>query len=330
MKFIFKSLKILLAFIFITLLFAVICLFIIPLENVTQKTLLSFLKQMGFPEAHATVSSFGLNGTIINSFDLGDKDRFNIAKAKATYDFQGIRKKEIEKLELSGITLKIQNSKDGISLGNLDKVISALDKNKQDTSSRNITIRKIVIDNSFISFDGSAMTITLPFSAELIQENELYYGHLDVKSMSVEFAELFLSSLGNISMSGLFNANIPVTLQDGKLLIHNGTITSNKEGFIKLQPHAESALKNPTDSNLALLAKALENYQYKILKFGINSAEDGRINTSIAINGSNPQLYDGREINLNVNITADIMGIVTDIINFEKLNYRPTEQGATK
>ena len=75
-----------------------------------------------------------------------------------------------------------------------------------------------------------------------------------------------------------------------------------------------------TNSNMKLVFDALENFQYTVLSSTITYDTSGKLNLGLKLQGSNPNLQQGRAINLNVNLEEDLPALITSLQLTNKLN----------
>jgi hypothetical protein len=107
--------------------------------------------------------------------------------------------------------------------------------------------------------------------------------------------------------TGMVSGKLPVTLMpDGKILVDEGRLQAEEPGTIALSPDAI-----PGDNEqVALVRDILKNFHYKLLSIGVSSDKDGKMTVAMGLEGSNPDLYEGKPVKLNVQLTGDVLNLI--------------------
>ena len=107
--------------------------------------------------------------------------------------------------------------------------------------------------------------------------------------------------------TGSVSGNLPITIKaDGQLIIHEGTLSADGPGFIKLSPDVI-----PGDHpQLALVRDVLKNLNYTILNVKVKGENDHRLSVAMRVEGQNPEVSGGRPVQLNVNLGGDVLDFV--------------------
>jgi hypothetical protein len=125
---------------------------------------------------------------------------------------------------------------------------------------------------------------------------------LKVKSVSLN-SLLALATNNRGSATGLVSGTLPLTIErDGKFILKKGALQAEKNGKIMLSPDMIPS----TAPQVAMLREVLANFNYELLNIKITSANNKQISLSLSVQGNNPDLYNGRAIKLNVNLTGDL------------------------
>jgi hypothetical protein len=112
---------------------------------------------------------------------------------------------------------------------------------------------------------------------------------------------------GEIKGSGKISGTLPLTYYpDGHITLQKGEAAALTTGIISVPP---SML--PSDNPQVMIAKsALENFHYTSLKIGVYSEDGEKSVINLALQGNNPDALEGRQINLNVNVTGDLIPLL--------------------
>lgn len=130
--------------------------------------------------------------------------------------------------------------------------------------------------------------------------------NLQVKSVSID--ELLQTLTGKrVSATGLVSGSVPVVIaRDGGLTIKKGTLKAHGPGVIHMPPDAI-----PGDNQqIELVRNILSDLQYS--QFSINTEGDTKNNFAVllALEGHNPDVYNGRAVKLNVRLTGDVLDFI--------------------
>lgn len=107
--------------------------------------------------------------------------------------------------------------------------------------------------------------------------------------------------------TGALSGKLPVTLTpDGRILFSGGLLAAEAPGKIRLAGDAIPG-DNP---QVALLREVLADFHYRELTIAMDSAKDGELAATLSVTGSNPAVYNGREVKLNVNLGGDVLAFV--------------------
>lgn len=129
---------------------------------------------------------------------------------------------------------------------------------------------------------------------------------IDVRNVSVD--AMLQSLTGNrVKATGTVSGSVPVTVHpDGRYIFGKGALTADGGGQIQMEA---DAIPGEGDQ-IALVRDILANFQYSLLSTDIVSGEDGKIAVLLKLEGNNPDIYNGRVVKLNVNLTGDVVDFV--------------------
>lgn len=137
---------------------------------------------------------------------------------------------------------------------------------------------------------------------------------VSLKVQNVSIDELIGTLTGKrVSATGTVSGEIPVTIgKEGELTFGRGTLKAAGPGTIMMPPEAI-----PGDSEqITMVRDILKDLRYTALSIAMNSDEKGELSILLALEGSNPAVYNGREVKLNVNLTGDLLDFIRQNIMF--------------
>lgn len=115
--------------------------------------------------------------------------------------------------------------------------------------------------------------------------------------------------------TGLLNGTIPLTVTAKGVSVKDGTVEAEAPGgVIRYQPSSESAtLLTDADSSVKLVAQALSNFQYTVLRAEVQYAEDGVLQLAAQLEGRNPDMKKSPPIHFNVTVQENIPALLQSL-----------------
>ncbi len=129
---------------------------------------------------------------------------------------------------------------------------------------------------------------------------------LDVEHVSVDTLLQTLTGK-QATGTGTVSGALPITLRaNGGLIVDAGHLTSDGAGTIKLSPEAI-----PGDNEqVKLVRDILQNLQYSLLSVKASSGADNSLAVTLTLEGHNPDVYEGKLVKLNVQLTGDVLNFI--------------------
>ncbi len=129
---------------------------------------------------------------------------------------------------------------------------------------------------------------------------------LEIKSVSIQ--ELMQSLTGDrISATGKVSGTLPLIIdRTGNFTVLPGNLKSEGAGTISMPPDSIPG----NNEQVALVRQILEDLQYTGLSIAIKNDESGRLGILLTFEGNNPNVYEGRAVKLNVNLTGDVLEFI--------------------
>lgn len=162
-----------------------------------------------------------------------------------------------------------------------------------------MTLRSAMIPYS----DGviEAGSVTFP----LISKNPI---KIPVKMKGISVNAIMQMMTGQyVSATGSISGEVPVIIsRDGKISIGSGRLDAVNNGTITMPPE----LIPGEGAQLDITREILSDFHYNGLSFEVTETGKDKISVKIALKGNNPKVYDGRAVNLNVNLGGDVLDFV--------------------
>jgi hypothetical protein len=125
---------------------------------------------------------------------------------------------------------------------------------------------------------------------------------------NVSLQELMQSLTGDrVSATGQVSGKLPLIIgRDGKLTVLPGSFKSNGQGTVSMPADVI-----PGDNEqVVLVRQILEDLQYTDLSISVRNDQDGHLGVLLTFEGNNPDVYDGKPVKLNVNLTGDVLEFI--------------------
>lgn len=129
---------------------------------------------------------------------------------------------------------------------------------------------------------------------------------LQIEKVSVQ--ELMESLTGDrIVATGKVSGSLPLIIgRDGKLTILPANLKSEGPGTISMPPDVIPG----NNEQVALVRQILEDLNYTGLSIALKNDDSGRLGILMSFEGNNPDVYNGRPVKLNVNLTGDVIEFI--------------------
>lgn len=109
------------------------------------------------------------------------------------------------------------------------------------------------------------------------------------------------------SATGVISGMVPVSIdRNGNFIFKTGTLQALNGGTLVLPPETIPG-DNP---QVALVRELLTNFHYSVLSLGVSSGKDDKLSMLLSLQGNNPDVYNGRAVKLNVNLTGDVLDLL--------------------
>lgn len=163
------------------------------------------------------------------------------------------------------------------------------------------------LEDVSMPWNGGTLSVkraTIPLSAAS------YKFTLDVNRVSLN--QLLESTTGSrVVATGTLSGSIPITIRpDGGFTISAGSLKADEPGTLQMDPSTI-----PGDqAQIGLVRDVMQNLHYSEINLGVTSGKDGKIAAQIVIQGNNPDIYNGRPVKLNLNLTGDVLNLIRQSI----------------
>ncbi len=128
---------------------------------------------------------------------------------------------------------------------------------------------------------------------------------LQVEKVPLERLLEMLAS-GKALATGVVSGALPLTMDGKKITIASGQLKTLEKGVVKIAPEVIPA----TNEQMTMLRDVLSNFHYQEFSLALDSQQHDQLSIVLALRGRNPDLYDGREVKMNVNFSGDVLQLI--------------------
>ncbi|MCP9439433.1 MAG: YdbH domain-containing protein [Nitrospira sp.] len=121
--------------------------------------------------------------------------------------------------------------------------------------------------------------------------------------------------------TGTLNGTLPIVITPSGVTVKDGLLIASPSGGIISYAASEDSLKSLAETNaeLHLVAQALSNFHYTVLRTGVDYAENGMLLLTARLEGKNPDLKTVPPINLNLTVQEHIPSLLKSLRVVEEL-----------
>ncbi|MGK9165055.1 YdbH domain-containing protein [Inquilinus limosus] len=131
--------------------------------------------------------------------------------------------------------------------------------------------------------------------------------------------------IGDLRATGTVDGTIPFRLDRDTIVVENGLLATRGPGEIRYggaTAPEEIKAAAAAEPGMDTLMTALRNFQYQSLRATLDGRSDGEANVRLAVRGSNPDLYGGFPIALNVNLSGALYPIARRSLALARIGDR--------
>lgn len=133
---------------------------------------------------------------------------------------------------------------------------------------------------------------------------------------SLDLAKILsLEQQKGLQGTGTLNGTLPITITSDGLTIEDGVFEAQPPGgVIRYASTPESSkMISESDSHLHLVAQALNNFHYTLLRVGVEYAETGILDLSARLEGRNPDLKKSPPIHFNLTVQEHVPTLLNSL-----------------
>ena len=112
---------------------------------------------------------------------------------------------------------------------------------------------------------------------------------------------------------GTLDGSLPVRLRDWQPALEQGWLTARAPGGVLAYAVASDMLAGIEQPALRLALRAVRDLRYERLASRVDYADDGTLTFAVDLLGSNPEIEGGRPIQLNLNVTQNLLQLLQSL-----------------
>lgn len=156
-------------------------------------------------------------------------------------------------------------------------------------------------------------SLSLPFAGGKVEASPFTYrsgtpfaADFIFTGIDLQTALGMLMEKSGVSAQGTLDGTIPLRLENGIFSLGAGELAARDAGQLAVSAESLGALAGAGGQaeNVALL---LGDFRFQLLKIDFEPAPNNEVVARLKLEGNNPNVYDGKRVNLNVTLTGDVM-----------------------
>ena len=130
-------------------------------------------------------------------------------------------------------------------------------------------------------------------------------------------------AIDGLEAEGTLAGSVPVTIsQDGRFRLKDARLAAVAPGKIRFASEQAAQLLAQGGESAQLLIQALENFHYEVLALSLDKSAEHDTQFKLTLKGRNPDLLDGREFNININVDTNVGSLLTAFSEAYSLSNR--------
>ncbi len=128
---------------------------------------------------------------------------------------------------------------------------------------------------------------------------------VDVRRISLG-ALLDQYAAGQVSGTGRLSGVLPLSMDEGGLVLREGRLVADEPGRLQVNWGEARDGLIAQGREMSLLVRALEDFQYAMLRVAVERPRAGALTLAITVEGQNPAVLDGQPFVFNIALSGDL------------------------
>lgn len=138
--------------------------------------------------------------------------------------------------------------------------------------------------------------------------------NLVLQVQAVSIGQLMEAMTGKrVSATGMVSGDLPLIIgHDGSITLGDGILQAAGPGIISMPPD----LIPGDNEQVAMTREILKNFHYNGLSVAVSGNQENGLSLLVALEGNNPDVYEGRPVKLNVRLVGDVLDFMRQNVMF--------------
>jgi len=151
-----------------------------------------------------------------------------------------------------------------------------------------------------VTIDGDGVELVALITRRSFEELRLAVAGVDLQQV---FA---LADIGGLAGTGRLSGEIPLVIEDGRLIVADGVLAAEAPGQVSYRPDSPPPALQAGGESVSLALSALTDFRYDELRLNLDRAAGGDMVVAIHIKGRNPGFYEGYPVEFNLNVSGKL------------------------
>lgn len=136
---------------------------------------------------------------------------------------------------------------------------------------------------------------------------------LEIQVEGIDLQQLLrMKQHDEFTATGTLDGKIPLRLDKTGVYIERGELQARSPGVIRYRPSGGEALAN-TNPGLGMAITALRDFQYSVLRAGLDYSPAGILKMRVTLEGRNPEFQNGKPVHFNINLEENILALIRSL-----------------
>src|SRR5690606_998319 len=117
----------------------------------------------------------------------------------------------------------------------------------------------------------------------------------------------------DITGTGRLSGRLPLTLSDKGVTLSEGRLAALAPGGQLQYRSPRAAALGESNPGMKIITEALDDFHYSVLASEVTYEDSGRLLLALRLQGSNPAVEGGRQINFNINLEEDLPALLASL-----------------
>ncbi|MBL0319119.1 MAG: YdbH domain-containing protein [Alphaproteobacteria bacterium] len=172
-------------------------------------------------------------------------------------------------------------------------------------------IHHIEVNDSVLYVHYPNQTTVLPFTLTIEPLKEGFKGHLNIPMAKLVLLDYPLGEIGKLTVEGQVKGDVDFKSTPEATQILSSKFSSLVPGTIKFVASDSIMQKYAEQPQMQLLLQALSNYHFQVADIVLASDKNHRVKSSLTLKGTNPELANGRNVNININLNGNLFDLLS-------------------